>query len=540
MCGSIGDMTLEQQIGQLFMVGFFGTEPTPEVVELIQRRHAGGIILFSRNCRDARQVSKLTHDLQALAREAGHRYPLLISLDQENGLVRRLGNAITGFPGNMALGATGAEDLAYAVAEATGQELHALGITMNLAPDADVNNNPANPVIGVRSFGEDPQLVARLTAAAVRGYRAAGTVSTLKHFPGHGDTAVDSHLGLPVVPYTLERLEQVELAPFRAGIAAGADTVMLAHLRLPAIAPNEDVPASLSPAVVRLLRGSLGFDGAILTDCLEMDAISKTVGEERGALLALRAGVDIVLISHHIAPQRGAIELVRAAVASGELSQDTIRTAARRVQRLKERLLSWDALSPLVMADTVSTESHQELRDRAYARTTTIVRDDAHLIPLRLNPEAQILAIAQPPASVTRAVDIVYTHEFLVDGLRAYLPNVRGACLGPDATEDDIAELLRATESSDLIIMATINAHLDARQASLMRRLLATGRPVIGIAVCNPYDLAAFPDLKTYLATYEYTQPALSMAAGALFGAFAPQGRLPVNLSLVHASVEAN
>ncbi|HEY7849193.1 MAG TPA: glycoside hydrolase family 3 N-terminal domain-containing protein, partial [Ktedonobacterales bacterium] len=192
MSSGIGAMTREQQIGQLFMAGFTGVEPTPEIVELIQRWQVGGVILFTRNCRDAQQVSRLTHDLQTLAREAGHPAPLLIATDQENGLVRRLGESITNFPGAMALGATDDQALTQAVAEATGQELRTLGITMNLAPDADINSNPANPVIGVRSFGEDPQLVARLSAAAVRGYRAAGVVCSLKHFPGHGDTAVDS------------------------------------------------------------------------------------------------------------------------------------------------------------------------------------------------------------------------------------------------------------------------------------------------------------------------------------------------------------
>lgn len=532
MSGIIGDMTRDQQIGQLFMVGFFGTEPTPEIVELIQRQYVGGIILFSRNCRDARQVSTLSYQLQIVAREAGHPYPLLIALDQENGMVRRLGGAITGFPGNMALGATSAEDLTYAVAQATGQELHALGINMNLAPDADVNNNPANPVIGVRSFGEDPQLVARLTAAAVRGYTASGTFSTLKHFPGHGDTAVDSHLGLPVVPHRLERLERVELPPFRAGIAAGADTVMLAHMRMPLIAPDEDLPASLSPTIVRLLREKLNFAGVILTDCLEMNAVSKGVGIERGAVLAVGAGVDIVLISHHIAPQRGAIELVHAAAASGELSQDTIRRAAERVLHLKQRLLSWDSLPTPVSEDSVSTAAHQALRDRAYLHSTTLVRNDAGLLPLRLNPDASILVVAQQPASVTIASDVAYAHDVLVDGIRARHANVRGVSLSVSTTEDHLAVVGGAAQEADLVIMATINAHLDPPQAHLMRRLLASGRPVIGIAVCNPYDLAVFPELQTYLATYEYTQPALAAAVGALFGDFMPQGHLPVSVPL--------
>ncbi|MGZ3603235.1 MAG: glycoside hydrolase family 3 protein, partial [Ktedonobacterales bacterium] len=222
----VDDLTEEQQVGQLFMAGFDGLEPTAEILDLIQRRAIGGVILFSRNTHDAEQVATLTRRLQEAAREAGHRYPLLIAIDQENGVVQRLVGIGTQFPGAMALGAAGSEELAYAVAEATGRELRALGINMNLAPVADVNNNPANPVIGVRSFGEDPQKVARLVAATVRGYRAAGVISVLKHFPGHGDTAVDSHLALPSVPHTMERLDAVELPPFKCGIEAGAESVM--------------------------------------------------------------------------------------------------------------------------------------------------------------------------------------------------------------------------------------------------------------------------------------------------------------------------
>ena len=180
-------MTLEEQIGQLLMVGFRGTTPSPEIIELIQRYHVGNIILFSRNIHDAVQVLELTTQLQEIARESGQRYPLLIAIDQENGIVQRLGDIATIMPGNMALGAIGSVDIAYKVAEATGNELKGLGINMNLAPVVDVNNNPANPVIGVRSFGEDPSLVAQLGSAMVKGYKAAGMLSCLKHFPGHGN-----------------------------------------------------------------------------------------------------------------------------------------------------------------------------------------------------------------------------------------------------------------------------------------------------------------------------------------------------------------
>src|SRR6266852_5820809 len=186
-----------------------------------------------------------------IAIRARHRAPLLIAIDQENGIVQRLGEATTIFPGNMALGAIGSEEIAYEVAQATGRELKALGINMNLAPVVDVNNNPANPVIGVRSFGEDPHQVARLAAAAVKGYRAAGVISDLKHFPGHGDTAVGSHLALPPISSTLEQLGAIELVPFKSGIEAGADSVMIAHISFPALTHQEALPATVSPALVR-------------------------------------------------------------------------------------------------------------------------------------------------------------------------------------------------------------------------------------------------------------------------------------------------
>src|SRR5712692_4703955 len=261
-------MTLEEQIGQVLMVGFSGSTPSQEIIDLIQRFHIGNILLFSRNLRDAQQVLELTQSLQQIAKEAGQPYPLLIAIDQENGIVQRLGEAVTIFPGNMALGAIGSEEVVYKVALATGRELKALGINMNLAPVVDINNNPANPVIGVRSFGEDPHLVARLGAAMVKGFHAAGILSCLKHFPGHGDTAVDSHLALPTIPHTFERLEAVELVPFRSGVEAGADSVMIAHISFPALTHQEALPATVSPALVRgLLREKLGFDGVIISDC---------------------------------------------------------------------------------------------------------------------------------------------------------------------------------------------------------------------------------------------------------------------------------
>ncbi len=528
-------MTLEEQIGQLLVAGFWGTAPTPEIIDLIQNYRTGGIILFSRNVQDAQQVLELTHSLQMIAKTAGHPAPLLIAIDQENGMVQRLGRGTTLFPGNMALGATGSEQVVYGVAQATGRELKALGINMNLAPVLDVNNNPANPVIGVRSFGEDPHQVARLAAASVRGYRAAGVISDLKHFPGHGDTAVDSHLALPTIASTLEQLEAIELVPFRSGIEAGADSVMIAHISFPAVTHQEALPATVSPAIVQgILRERLRFEGVIISDCMEMNAVAETIGTEPAAVMALRAGIDLVLVSHTYVRQRGSIKAIQSALQMDELSPEIVRQAAERVLRLKSRFLSWDSLPAAPVPAWVGGSSHQRLRDQAYELSTTLVRNDDALLPLRLDPARRVLVIAPRGEAFTRVENRHYPHEFLAENIRLRHDRVSAMSTSPFLAAGEREEMLRMADTSDLVIMVTLNAHLDRQQAELMQSLLQAGRRVIGIAVGNPYDLLAFPQLRSYLVTYEYTEPALAAAVRVLFGEIQPNGHLPVSLPGLH------
>lgn len=524
-------MTLEELIGQLLVFGFPSTTPSPEIIDLIQRQHIGNIILFSRNVHDTQQLRALTRSLQNAAQEAGHRYPLQITIDHENGMVQRLGSDATIFPGNMALGAIGSEPVVYAVAQAAGHELHALGITMNLAPVVDVNNNPANPVIGIRSFGEDPQHVARFGAATVKGYHSAGIMTCLKHFPGHGDTAVDSHLALPTIPHSLERLEALELIPFIQGIAASADAIMTAHVAFPAITHDAALPATLSPAILQgLLREKLGYDGVIISDCLEMKAISETVGVGRGTVMALQAGIDLVLVSHLYERQQASISSIHAALQSGELSPDMIRQSAERVLRLKARFLSWDALieeDGIPSAHSIGGPSHQQLRDRAYEISTTLVKNDENLLPLHLD-SAQRIAVLYPVREIwTRVTDKDHSPARLVESIRQRHDHVIAVPFLQGSTNE---EILQATTRADLFIIATINANLDAQQAELMQYLLNAGRTVIGIATYNPYDLLAFPELGTYLVTYENTPPALAAAVRVLFGEVKPRGHLPVSL----------
>ncbi len=550
-------MTLEEQIGQLLMVGFWETTPSQEVIDLIKNYHVGNIIFFSRNIIDAQQVLELTQSLQSIAKEAGHRYPLLIAIDQENGLVQRLGEAATIFPGNMALGAIGSEEITYQVALATGRELQSLGINMNLAPVVDINNNPANPVIGVRSFGEDPHLVARLGAAMVKGYAAAGIISCLKHFPGHGDTAVDSHLSLPVIRHTFERLEALELVPFRSGIEAGAESVMIAHVAFPTLVESiagaspattnlVDLPvnvvssgtpsgchvATLSRAIVQnLLREQLNFHGIIISDCLEMHAISATFGTQLAAVMALQAGIDLVLVSHNYPQQRGSIESIKAAIQAGELSQQTISQAAERILSHKARHLSWDNLpTSTSVSECIERESHTQLQAHAYGLSTTLVRNEDHLLPLHPGAEQRIVVLSPQRNTMSMVEDRYYSDEVLADIIKRYHTPVEILPIAPGTAAGGYEQLLKTTTESDIFIVATVNAHLDEEQAELVRYLISSGRRVIGIAARNPYDLQVFPQLRTYLATYEYTPPALEAAVRVIFGEREARGHLPVSI----------
>lgn len=525
-------MTLEEQIGQTLVVGFAGTTVSPEVAELIRDGHVGGIILFARNVRDAEQLRDLTGELQSVARAAGHRHPLLMTIDEENGVVRRLGAGTTVFPGNMALGATGSQELTREVARATGRELRALGVTMNLAPVVDVNNNPANPVIGVRSFGEDPAEVGRLGAAAVRGYREAGMLTALKHFPGHGDTAVDSHLALPTIDYDVERLERVELLPFRAGIEAGAEGVTVAHIAFPRLAPD-GLPGTVAPAIVRgLLRERLGFEGVILSDCMEMDAVARTIGVERAAVLALRAGIDLVFISHRHDRQWAGVRAIRAAVTEGALESETVRRAAERVARLKAHGPSWDDLpapgAPL--PSWVGGEAHQRLAQDAYERAVTLARNDEGLVPLRLGADERLLVVYPRHESPLWPDDVRHPHGFFVESVRRRYPHADAVAMSTRPTAEERREILRLATGAGAVVVATMNANLHKGQAEVVRDLDAAGHRVVGIAVYNPYDLLAFPNLRTYMATYEYTPPALEAATRVLCGEITPRGHLPVTL----------
>jgi beta-N-acetylhexosaminidase len=302
---------------------------------------------------------------------------------------------------------------------------------------------------------------------------------------------------------------------------------MVAHVAMPRVAGEANTPATLSSAIIGgLLRGHLNYQGVIISDCLEMEAVAGTVGTARGAVLALQAGIDLVLISHHYTRQREGIDLVYEALRRGELSPVAVAKSAEKVLLLKKRYLSWGAAGAADEGPRISAVQYAQLREQSYRRSTTLVCAEAGILPLQMDESERILVLAMPPESVTPAVDLAYPHQFLVESIRRRHANTDGILL--DTRQESI--MAREISRAGLVIMVTINAYLDPRQAYLMRRILDQGKRTVGLAVCDPYDISAFPDLPTYLVTYEYTEPALAAAVAVLFGEEKATGRLPVTI----------
>lgn len=526
----LADYTLEEKIGQMFMCGFDGTEPTEGIRELIRQQRIGGIIYFRRNIATPAQVAELSRALQEERSEGSP--PLFIAIDQEGGMVSRIDRDIALIPGAMALGAAGNAEDAYLSAAISGRELRLMGINVNFAPSVDVNNNPLNPVIGIRSYGEDPHAVAEMGVAAVKGYAAAGVAATIKHFPGHGDTEFDSHLGLPLIPHNEERLFEVELYPFIEAIAAGADAVMTAHVVFPAFG-DADLPATLNASVVTdLLRGRLGYTGVIVTDCLEMQAISGVYGIPEGAVMAVEAGADLVLVSHTLAEQQAAIAAVVAAVQQGRLSLERIDASVERILALKRRRqMEQKAVSADELAAALARPEDLAALREISERSITLVKDEGQLPLDRHEPTFVIWA---EPHEWTQVVEVIEQQETLGTALAAWMDEVHEQRIGLSPTEAEITELLDTAAGYRQVVVATHNplSRLDAGQARLVRGLAArTDTRVVAVSTRNPYDINEYPQVKTYLCAYENRPVPMAALARILVGLLPARGKLPVSLS---------
>jgi len=528
----ISAMSLKEKAGQLVMAGIEGYEPGDDARVLIQERRIGGVILFSRNIQDAAQVRELVKKLQSMAVSQERGLPLFIAVDQEGGAIVRVRDA-TLFPGNMALGAAQDADLAYRVALHTARELRAMGVNVNFAPVLDVNVNPKNPVIGVRSFGEDPKLVARLGTAVIRGLQDGGVLATAKHFPGHGDTDVDSHVALPTVPHGRDRLEQVELLPFRAAVQAGVGAIMTAHVTFPAVEPQAGLPATLSRRVLTgLLREELGFDGLVFTDALEMQAIAGRFGVGEAAVMAVEAGADVVLVAWprdwRVALE--AVEALEEAIDRGRLSEERIDRSLRRILAAKERLGLFE--EPRIDAGDIQRsagrDEGQALAVEAARRSVTLLVDGDGAIPI----QGSVLVLAPRIRGLTGIDNPEETAVSLGALLARHGAQVAERLYTLDPSEAERSELVRLAKEADTVILATYNAWKakNGGEARLARELLQSGANLIAVALGDPYDCGALGPVPAYLATYGYTPAQLEALAEVLVGMARPGGRLPVTI----------
>jgi beta-N-acetylhexosaminidase len=478
----------------------------------------------------AEQVRSLTTDLQAAARDAGYG-PLLIATDQEGGQLIALGDETTQFAGPMALGAAGSVELAERVARATAIEMRALGVNVNYAPCCDLATNPQHPALGLRSFGDDPEAVSDLVAATVRGYQAEGVAATLKHFPGAGEIAVDTHHALATVDVDVDTLLTRELTPFRAGLEAGARLVMAGHFALPAFDDDASLPASLSRAVITdLLRGEMEFDGLTITDALDMRALAQGAAQVVDVIMAVRAGEDLLLGTADPELIARMEEGLAQAELRGLTDSDARVSTEKRLADVRSWLDGYDQ-PPL---DVLRSGEHRALAAELAARSITLVRNDEGLVPLRLDADARVAVIQPQPTNMTPADTSALVPPLLAQAVQRRHPATDSFIVEHSPSDADIGALAARLREYDLIVLGTTAAKLVPAQATLAARVLDVGRPVVAVALRTPWDVAAYRAAPTYVCSYGILEPTADALASALFGEAPFTGTLPVEIAGLH------
>lgn len=554
-------MSLDEKVGQMLEASFgseFLASDSTEydtLVRELHEDHLGGFHVFggseaapdvllnptygSVRLGDPLEAASIINRLQSLAR-----VPLLITADFETGAGFRLTGA-TQFPRLMAFGAAGDERLAYEAGRITAVESRAIGVHVNFAPVVDVNDNPRNPVINTRSFGEDPQKVGQLAAAYVRGLQAGGMMATLKHFPGHGDTDVDSHLGLPIIRDPRAELEKTELPPFEAGIAAGAAAVMTAHIEMPALDPTPNTPTTLSrPIVTGVLRGDLGFGGLIFTDSMQMAGVTKLHDAGEAAVLAVKAGNDIVLHS----PDNGAaFKAIVAAVKAGDISEAQIDASVTRILDAKARagLNRVRTVNLEAIPNIIGGRAHQAVADEVSQRSITLIRDERNQVPLTVSRDAEVLYLSV--LDYPSGWRIASPSRTFIPELKARWPNVTAIELSDHTSASELALVRAVAPRYDAIVASVfvrassgsgrmdLAPQLQRTLSALARDTAQTRRPFITVLFGNPYTATFLTDLPSLLLTYDFYDRPERSAVRAIAGEAAIGGRLPIALPGVAA-----
>ena len=503
-------------------VAFRGTKITPALEAMIRGRGLGGVILYSENFEgDAAKLKALIVDLSRIAAES-KAVPLFFSIDQEGGAVVRIASGATILPGNMALAATPdpADSIRKAVA-ITARDLRALGVNFELAPDADVNNEPRNPIILNRSFGSDPQRVASFVRAATQAFADANFLCCAKHFPGHGATTTDSHTGLPLLDVPRSRLDAVELVPFKAAIAASVPAIMSAHIRIPALDPTPDLPVTLSRRVMtELIRTELRFDGLLVTDDLEMGALTQTRTESQAGYEAFLAGADFLLFRFDEAAQTDAHDRLSRGITTDAAALARSGDSVARILAVKERFGILDAAGP---SGTAGSDADRATADELARLGITVLR--AGGLPLRgrifaispLNPDIA-LAPGQPTLGAV---------------LAQRLPNVTAQTITLSPSQAEIDRAVASARNAEVVVMGSADLFSYPQQAALAKALQSV-KPTVLVSLRSPYDILSAPGVSGYVCAYTGREPTLRALADVLSGARPPSGTLPVDVPGVY------
>jgi beta-N-acetylhexosaminidase len=526
---TLKSLSLREMIAQLIQIrvpGKFLNRRSSEfqgIRQQIVQNRIGGVVLFAGNVYES---ALLLNELQTTSK-----LPLLVSADFERGAAFRIADT-TSFPWAMALGATGSEKLAYRQGLITAQESRALGVHWIFAPVLDVNSNPDNPVINIRSFGEDPGLVSRLGSSFIQGAKKGGVLTVAKHFPGHGDTSVDSHIGLPVIESDLERLQSIELAPFRSAIEAGVDSIMTAHIAVPRITGERATPATLSPQILTdLLRNRLKFPGIVVTDALEMAGVTDHFWCGLAAVRALQAGADVLLLPPDAAV---AINEIERAVQRGDISRQRIEQSARKILDAKSRLgLQRTRLVSINdIGDIVASPQNTNLAREIAERSITAPKDERHLIPIDILGDTRVFSLVLAPDLESSPGALFQTE------MRKRFPAITTAWGNARINDELIAIIDNAVAQSDLIVCSIwvrLGSGQDANsipesQRAIIKKLIASHKPIIWVSFGNPYALRLVPEISTSLCVFSYSEASQIAAARALSGEIEITGRMPVTI----------
>ncbi len=512
-------MRLREMIGQHLVCGFASSKLDDQFREAVRTHKIANVILFAHNIESKEQLYALTEEIQALVKKECNT-TALIGIDQEGGMITRLSPDCTNVPGAMAIAASGESENAYEAGFLTATELRALGVNVDFAPSVDVNSNPNNPVIGVRSYGDSAETVITYSTRMIEGLQQGGLMATAKHFPGHGDTHLDSHVALPTVAGDRAHLKE-HLAPFKAAITAGVQAVMSSHILFPAL-EAEAVPATMSRAIITgLLKGELGFKGLVFTDCLEMDAIARHYGTVEGCVASLAAGVDLACISHHVELGKAAVEAIEAAIEEGRIDLEELKASTVKILDAKAMLESFER-PPLSVVDS---PAHRAVNLTLHEKSITLVND----VPFTLGDHPIFIG----PRLFRTTNTAKGADEKTFSRLMADRFNAPYIITSDNPDEEEIEEIVSRSSSASSVVVATYNGHLNRGQVALVNRF--AGRDVLCIALRNPYDLALVDKQIRTIACYSFTAVMVDVLERLLSGQFNPEGTLPIGLGGLHA-----